>query len=163
MTTAPLIALAVALALPVGPSTDVSAQAPTAAASAQRTAVAPLRLGIVGLTHDHVHWILGREKRGDVEIVGIVEQNRELARRLTSRYGISMDLVFGSMAEMVQRTRPAAVAAFGSIKDHLGVVEFAAPRGIHVMVEKPLAVSLADAQRMQALALQHKILLMVNY
>jgi predicted dehydrogenase len=126
-------------------------------------AAAPLRLGVVGLTHDHVHWILGREKLGDVEIVGIVERNRELAGRLTQRYGISMDLVFDTMDEMVRRTSPAAVAAFGSIQEHLGVVEFAAPRGLHVMVEKPLAVSLDHARRMKALADQHRIRLMVNY
>ena len=36
-----------------------------------------------------------------------------------------------------------AVAAFGSIRAHLDVVEAAAPRGIHVMVEKPLEIGRA--------------------
>ena len=45
------------------------------------TAQKPLRVGIVGLVHTHVHWILGREKRGDIEIVGIAEPNRDLAQR----------------------------------------------------------------------------------
>jgi hypothetical protein len=34
------------------------------------TAKKPLRIGVVGLVHAHVHWILGRENRGDIEIVG---------------------------------------------------------------------------------------------
>jgi hypothetical protein len=32
--------------------------------------------GFAGLTHTHVHWILGRGDRGDIEIVGIAEANR---------------------------------------------------------------------------------------
>ncbi|MHA4871844.1 hypothetical protein ACXZ1M_29530 [Duganella sp. PWIR1] len=38
---------------------------------------APLRIGVVGLTHTHVHWLLGREQLKDIEIVGIVEKNRD--------------------------------------------------------------------------------------
>jgi len=130
---------------------------------ASQTHGAPLRIGVVGLTHDHVHWLLGRKRDGDIEIVGIVEPNRELAQRYATQYGFSMDIVFDSIPEMLSETRPAAVAAFGSIFDHLAVVEAAAPRGIHVMVEKPLAVSLDHARRMKALADRHHITLMVNY
>jgi hypothetical protein len=38
---------------------------------AQKDAVhqKPLRVAIVGLVHDHVHGILSREKKGDIEIV----------------------------------------------------------------------------------------------
>jgi predicted dehydrogenase len=124
---------------------------------------APLRLGIVGLTHSHVHGILGRKNRGDVEIVGIAEKNRPVAERYAKQFGFSMDLVFGSVEEMLRKTRPTAVAAFGSTFEHLAAVEAAAPLGIHVMVEKPLAVSLEHARRMKALADRHHIVLMVNY
>jgi predicted dehydrogenase len=45
----------------------------------------------------------------------------------------------------------------------LEVVQIAAPRGIHVMVEKPLAVSLKHARKMAALARKHGIHLLTNY
>jgi predicted dehydrogenase len=122
-----------------------------------------LRLGVVGLTHSHVHGLLGRKGRSDVVIVGIAEPNRDLARRYAERYGLSMDIVFASTAEMLEKTRPAAVAAFGSTYEHLAAVQAAAPRGIHVMVEKPLAVSLEHARAMKRLADRHGIVLMVNY
>jgi len=124
---------------------------------------APLKIGVAGLTHTHVHWILGRDAIGDIEIVGIAEPNRELAKRYTKQHGLSMDLVYDSLEEMIQQTQPEAITAFGSIYEHLEVVETCAPKGIHVMVEKPLAVSLKHAEKMKALAEKHNIHLLTNY
>jgi predicted dehydrogenase len=67
------------------------------------------------------------------------------------------------MEEMVKVAEPEAVTAFGSIYEHLAVVEHCAPKGIHVMVEKPLAVSNEHALKMKALAEKHDILLLTNY
>ena len=132
-------------------------------APAQTHAAGPVRVGIAGLTHTHVHGILGRAKRGDIVIVGIAEPNRALAERFTKQYGLSMNLVYSTLDEMLQKTKPQAVTAFNSIYGHLEVVKACAPRGIHVMVEKPLAVSLAHAREMEALARRHHIHLLTNY
>ena len=123
----------------------------------------PLRVGVVGLTHSHVHWILGSPDRGDIEIVGIVEPNQDLAKRYTQQHGLSMDLVYTSMEEMLDQTLPEAVTAFGTIFEHLEVVKVCAPRGIHVMVEKPLAVNLEHALEMELLARKYNIQLLTNY
>ena len=121
------------------------------------------RVGIAGLVHTHVHGILGRNQTGEIKIVGIAEPNRELAASYAKQYGFSMDLVFNTLEEMISKTNPEAVLAFNSIFDHLKTVEFCAPKGIHVMVEKPLAVSNDHAQKMLKLAAQHKIHLLTNY
>ena len=123
----------------------------------------PIKVGIAGLTHTHVHWILGREDLGDIEIVGIVEPNRDLALRYSKQHGFEMNLVFNTLDEMIAKTKPDAVTAFGSIYEHLEVVKICAPKGIHVMVEKPLAVSLQHAKEMKALAEKHNIHLLTNY
>lgn len=123
----------------------------------------PVRLGIAGLSHGHVGWILGRENIDDVKLVGIVETNKELAKHLADQFGFSMDLVYDSMEEMIAATNPEAVAAFGTIYDHLSVVQSCAPEGIHVMVEKPLAISLDHATKMADLARKHNIHLLTNY
>ena len=123
----------------------------------------PLKIGVIGLTHTHVHWIFGSEERGDFEIVGIVEPNRELAKRYSDQYQFSMDQVFDTMDALIAAQKPEAVTAFGTIYEHLEVVETFAPLGIHVMVEKPLAVSLDHALKMQALAKKYNIQLLTNY
>lgn len=123
----------------------------------------PLKVGVVGLTHTHVHWILGRPKDDKILIVGIVEPNKDLALRYTQQHGYSMDIVFSTIEEMIAKTKPEAVTAFGTIYEHLEIVEKCAPLGIHVMVEKPLAVSLKHAKQMEALAKKYKIELLTNY
>lgn len=123
----------------------------------------PLRVAVVGLVHTHVHWILGREKRGDIEIVGIAEPNRKLAEQYSKQHGYNMNMVYSSMEEMIEKTKPEAVLAFNTIYDHLKVVEYCAPRGIHVMVEKPLAASLEHANKMLTLAKKYQIHLLTNY
>ena len=123
----------------------------------------PLPVGIVGLTHSHVNGIFTSESRGDIQIVGIVEDNDTLINRMADRYGFSLDIVYPTLEAMIEARHPEAVTAFGTIYDHLGIVEVCAPLGIHVMVEKPLAVSLEHARKMQSLAEQHGIHLLTNY
>ena len=122
----------------------------------------PLKVGVIGLTHTHVHWILGSDKP-DIEIVGIVEPNKDLAKRYMEQHGLRMDLVYESVDDMLKVVKPEAVTAFGTIYEHLEVVEKFAPLGIHVMVEKPLAVSMEHAKKMEALAKKHNIYLLTNY
>ena len=123
----------------------------------------PLKIGVIGLTHTHVHWIFGSEPRGEIEIVGIVESNEELAERYAEQHNFSMELVYSSMDELFDNVKPEAVTAFGTIYEHLAVVEAAAPRGVHVMVEKPLAVNMEHARKMEALAQKYNIHLLTNY
>ena len=56
----------------------------------------PLRIGVGGLTHTHVHWLLGRPDRGDVEIVGIAEPNKDLAERYVKQHDLDPKLVYPS-------------------------------------------------------------------
>ena len=123
----------------------------------------PIKVGVIGLTHTHVHWILGREDIGDIEIVGIVEPNKDLAQRYSKQHGFPMSLVYDTMEEMIAKTKPQAVTAFGTIYEHLEVVEMCAPKGIHVMVEKPLAVSLAHAKKMKSLAQKQRLMADFTY
>lgn len=122
-----------------------------------------VRIGVAGLTHTHVHWIFNSNTNDEFEIVGIVEPNKELAKRYADQYQFSMDLVYNTLEELIEAKRPTAVTAFGTIYEHLKVVEICAPKGIHVMVEKPLAVNLEHARKMKTLSEEYGIHLLTNY
>ena len=111
----------------------------------------PVKIGVIGLTHTHVHWIFGSEKSGDFTIAGIVEPNRNLAQQYADEYGFPMSIVYNTYEELLTTSDVEAVTAFGTIYDHLNIVETFAPKGIHIMVEKPLAVSLDHAKKWRPL------------
>lgn len=125
--------------------------------------IKPLKIGVAGLSHTHVHWIFNSNSREEIEIIGIAEANDELALRYTNQYKFNPDYVYNSLEELIDARKPDAVAAFGTIYDHLRIVEICAPLGIHVMVEKPLAVNLEHARQMAKLAKKHNIHLLTNY
>ena len=123
----------------------------------------PVKIGVAGLSHSHVLLLLRDKDQTDVEIVGIAESDRDLADRYASRFNIDTNLIFQSLEEMLGQTKPEGVVTFTSIFEHLSVVEACAPRGIHVMVEKPLAVSTEHAERMIELSRKYGTLLLTNY
>jgi predicted dehydrogenase len=133
------------------------------AAHSQQPTSKPLRLAIAGLSHGHVHQILNRPDKGDIQIVGIYESNRKLVDRYAKQYGFREDIVFGDLNRMLDTVKPTAVAAFGPTYDHLSVVQACAPRGIHVMVEKPLAADSKQAFTIEALAKKAGIHVLTNY
>lgn len=123
----------------------------------------PIKIAVAGLTHDHVHWIFGRKNKSDINIVGIFESNKELQKRYHNLYNLDSSLFYDNLEEMLDTVQPEAITAFGSTFEHLALVEASAPRGIHVMVEKPLAVNMEHANRMRELSKAHNIHLITNY
>lgn len=122
-----------------------------------------LRVAVAGIDHGHVGWILGRKDKTDIELVGVYSSDTVLAKRYAKRFGFPEELIYSDLGKMLDAVKPQAVVGFGSVYSHLSVVEAAAPRGVHVMVEKPLAVSMEHAIKMEALAKKYKIHLLTNY
>jgi predicted dehydrogenase len=138
-----------------------------APAKAQPPATQPgsrLRLGLVGLVHGHVYGFLYAVcDRRDVELVGVAEPEQNLLDRYGTRHKLPAAILFRDLDEMLDKARPEAVAIFTDTFDHLNVVEACARRGIHVMMEKPLAVSLPHALAMERAAREGKIHVLVNF
>jgi scyllo-inositol 2-dehydrogenase (NADP+) len=124
----------------------------------------PLRLAIAGLVHGHVSGFLrAAVARPDVRIVGVYDPDPGLLRSYAERSKLPDGVTFTDLGAMLDRTKPEAVASFTNTFDHVAVVEAAAPRGIHVMMEKPLAVSTEHALRIQRAAKSGNIQVLVNY
>jgi predicted dehydrogenase len=124
----------------------------------------PLRVGIVGLVHGHVHGFLAQSRHSpEIEIVGVAEPDAALLSQAAARYGFDRSILFADLEEMLRKVHPQAVLVYTNTYDHRRVVEICARRGVPVVMEKPLAVSLEDALAMEKAAHAGKIQVLVNY
>ena len=124
----------------------------------------PIRIAIIGLVHNHVAGFLPRVlKSEDVQLVGIVEPNQKLVAPNAARYHLNTNLFFSTLTDLFAKTNVDVVATFTSTFDHRRVVEECALRGVHVMVEKPLAVNMEHANAIEAAAKKGGIQVLVNY
>src|SRR5579864_3734033 len=124
----------------------------------------PLRVGIVGLVHGHVHGFLDQSRHStEIEIVGVAEPDAHLLSQAGTRYGFDRAILFADLEEMLQKAHPQAVLVYTNTYDHRRVVEICARHGAHVVMEKPLAVSLDDARAIEQAARAGKIYVLVNY
>jgi predicted dehydrogenase len=132
--------------------------------TAAETNPAPVHLVIYGLVHDHVKGFLPNlRKHPEVQLVGIVEPDRDLALRIATAFKLDTNLLYTSLEDVLAHTNVQAVATFTSTYDHRRVVEICAPHGLTVMMEKPLAVSLKDGRAIAAAAKKYGIPVIVNY
>jgi predicted dehydrogenase len=135
-----------------------------AIAAAQPQNTAPLKLVIAGLTHGHVDGFLRAiQGRKDVRLVGVYDPDAALRQSYARKFGLPDSLLFATLEAMLTAAKPEAVASFTSTFDHPAVVEAAARSRIAVMMEKPLAVSVADAKRIERAAAESGIPVIVNY
>src|SRR6185437_9873671 len=137
-----------------------------------KTWAAPLRVGIAGLAHGHVSGLLhggalvpagAALHRTDIEIVGITDPDRGLFDRYSQRDHLSPKLYFSTVANLISATHPDAMLVFTSTFGHTAVVEECARRHVHVLMEKPMAVSYRDALAMQKAAEAGNIHVLVDY
>jgi predicted dehydrogenase len=124
----------------------------------------PLRVAVAGLVHGHVDgFFRAARSRPDVQIVGVFDPDKDLREMYARKYNLAQPVLFADLAAMLEKTKPEAVAAFTSTQDHSVIVEAAASRRLPVMMEKPLAVSVADARKIKTAAERGRIPVIVNY
>ena len=122
------------------------------------------RAGIAGVTHGHVsahikEWM----ELPNVELVAIADANQEERRRRVSRLERTGVREYDSIAEMLANDELDVVSVCNETVNHAAVVETAAEHHAHCIVEKPLAFSLAAAERMLAAAGKFGIHVVTNY
>jgi len=114
--------------------------------------------------HGHAGGFLSRNlSRQDVRLVGIAEPDQDVSARYAEKYKLDRSLLYPSVNAMLQQAKPEAVVIFTSTFDHAEAVEACAARGIPCMMEKPLAVSLEHARRIEQASRKGNIPVMVNY
>lgn len=122
-----------------------------------------LKVVVVGLSHDHAHGIMNEYKQQKVLLLGIVETDQELIKRYQNSYKIPDSLFYSDLNELLKNSKPDAVLAYNPIFEHIDVARVCLPLKIPVMVEKPLATTLKDAQEMAQLSRVNNTLLLTNF
>src|SRR6202158_3133583 len=124
----------------------------------------PFRVAIAGLVHGHVEGFFSNSvHRPEIRVVGISDPDRSLFDRYAAKFGLDSALYHSDLEEMLRTTKPQAVLVYSSTFDHRKIVELCAKQHIPVMMEKPLAVSLEDAQAIERAAREARIEVLVNY
>ena len=124
----------------------------------------PQRIAVNGIVHRHLEGALWNARdRDDIEIVGVWEPNQALFDRFAAKYGLDPSLRHDDLGAMLDATKPHAASVMTSTRDHLMAVRACAPRGIHTLVEKPLAITSDEAREMADLAAAHNVHVLTNY
>ncbi len=124
----------------------------------------PVRFVIYGLAHDHARGFIPLTRgRTDTQLVGIVEPNPVLIEKYAKNFNLSTNFFHPTLDHLLKTTNAQAVAIFTSAFDHRRVVLECAARGLHVMMEKPMAVNMEHAQAIADAARKAKIQVIINY
>jgi predicted dehydrogenase len=116
-----------------------------------------VRIAVIGLKfgYHHVQTLLTMH---GIELVAVADRHTEA--EYAGRYGIK---VYSDALEMMRVEKPDAVSICTSPKPRQALIEYAATHGIAMFIEKPLASTLAQAQRLAALCEQHRARVMVGF
>lgn len=119
------------------------------------TRVAVIGVGSMGRNHVRVY-----TEMPEAELVAVVDANPEAVEQVARLYRIPGYTTF---QEMFERERPEAVSVAVPTELHFPIAMEALAAGCHVLVEKPIAASIADAQQMIDTAERTGLVLMVGH
>src|ERR687884_945739 len=78
-------------------------------------------------------------------IVGLVDVNQDAARAVAREFGIAN--VYGSLRELLEAQRPDMIDICTPPRTHAALAVEALEGGAHVMIEKPMAISVEECDR----------------
>lgn len=111
--------------------------------------MAPYRIAGINFEHFHMGDLLRMaHEHPEAEIVGICDEQPERMQMAVANFGIRPDQVYTDPHACLRETRPDIVILCPAAARHGEFVELVAPYGAHVIVEKPMAATLAEADRM---------------
>jgi len=108
---------------------------------------------IAGINFDHMHMgdlLRMAHDHPDAEIVGICDEQPERMASAITNFAIPEDRVFTDYRACLESTKPDLVILCPATAEHAEWTKRVAPFGTHVLMEKPFASCLADADAMIA-------------
>ena len=109
------------------------------------------RWRVAGINFDHMHMgdlLRLVHEHPNADIVGICDANPQRMQAAVDAFGLSTERVYTDVERCLRETQPDVVMLCPTTADHATYVERVAPFGVHILIEKPFAASLQDADRM---------------
>jgi len=118
-----------------------------------RTAI--IGVGSMGKNHARVYTEIPNS-----ELVGVADENFELAQSVASRFGVK---AYKDYKELLIQEKPEAVTIAVPTANHIDVALQALDLDTHILVEKPIAATLEEGQRIINKAREKQKVLMVGH
>lgn len=119
------------------------------------TKVGVIGVGAMGRNHARVY-----SELPDVELVGVADVFASNASQASRRYG---GADYTDYRKMLDEQRPQAVSVAVPTGDHLEVALEVAQRGIHLLIEKPIAFDVAEARQIIQICADCGVVLAVGH
>src|ERR1700674_254611 len=123
----------------------------------------PLRIVQVGLGPHGRNWakrVIPDIK--EAEVVAFIDTDPQAIELLREEAKVPADRCFESLKEAIAATQPEAVLITTALPSHVPVIEAGLDAGLHVLVEKPFAPSVAAGQQLVDAAAAKGLMLMVS-
>jgi glucose-fructose oxidoreductase len=124
------------------------------------------RWKVAGINFDHMHMgdlLRMSSEHPQVEIVGICDEEPARMQDAARNFDIAQDQVFTDVDECIEKSKPDFVILCPAIARHAEHTERVARHKVHVLLEKPFASTVSEADRMIAAAKKNKVMLAINW
>lgn len=121
---------------------------------------------IAGINFDHMHMgdlLRMAHEHPAARIVGVCDEDPSRTQTAADNFGVPADQRYTDYRRCLEETRPDVCVLCPATAEHADWVERVAPYGVHVLVEKPFAASLRDADRMIGAARAAQRTLVINW
>jgi glucose-fructose oxidoreductase len=125
-----------------------------------------MKLRVVGINFDHMHMgdlLRMAFEHPQAEIAGICDETPSRMQPAAHNFAIPSERIFLRVEECLEKSRPDLVILCPATGRHAEYVERTAPYHVPMLVEKPFAASVGDADRMIAAARRYKTALAINW
>jgi predicted dehydrogenase len=117
-----------------------------------------IRTGVIGVGNMGQHHARILATLPGSHLVGIADPDEARAQEVASRYGVQ---AYTDYRELLQQVEAVSIAAPTTLHYEIGQVCLA--QGVHVLMEKPLASSLSEAQALTQAAQEANLILQVGH
>lgn len=130
-----------------------------------------VKIAVVGAGRWGTHWTRIGLEHPDFQLGAVVDPIAASLDRMTERYGdrppwqdvkLCPSLAAAMEAQPDDQPLEAVIVATPAV-DHVGTVSFALNQGLHVLVEKPVTMTVADGEKLAAIAQARRKILCIDH